>query len=143
MPVFNLRKNVDFLHGVTLPGATYTHSDALQVREGAGNTTWDMLSDMNDYSGFQASAASDINPNLTSVAITLWASTDSGATYADVTSSGVAVDDIIPNSDVTIGTSSALSDLEATVALGSGTISANVLSTGTARFQLRAAISND
>ena len=143
MPIFNLRKNIDFLHGVTLPATTYTHSDALEVREGAGAVTWDMLEDMNDLSGFQATAAADINPNITSVGLTLWASTDSGVTYTDVTTSSIALDDIIPDTDVTLGTANAVSDLEVTIALAAGTISANVLSTGTGRFQLRAAISND
>ena len=143
MPAFTLYKNVDFKHGVTLPTGTYTHTDPLEVFEGGAVVTWDMLADWNDYSGFQATAAADINPSLTSVTLTLEASTNSGADYSDVTTDTSATADIIPADDITLGTANAVTDLEITIQLADGTISADVLSTGTSRFRLKAVISND
>lgn len=143
MPEFILYKNVDFKHGVTLPTGTYTPTSVLQVFEGGGDRIWEMLPDLNEYSGFTASAAADINPSLTGVTLTLEASTNSGTAYSDVTGDTEATADIIPNTDITLGTADAVTDLEVTIALADGTISADVLSTGVNRFRLKAVISND
>ena len=136
---FTLYKPIDFLHGVTLPTAEFTHTTALQVREGASAVTWNMLDDMNDYSGFSATAWGDINPAINSVDIDLEVSTNSGTDWSEHT--GGAVADILP-SDVTIGTANAVSAGTATVALASNSISADVPHNGTNRFRLKAVIDN-